>query len=183
MRQSASDSQHNLAQKIEKWKAGLADLGRRNPLIKFRQDSPRILEILKEEPDVIFKNLTEEKKSLHFLMIDDVNFLEENEPILKQKYHPELFSSELPALAKRYQQYNRFWLIRIFNRRYRRDIKLLKKLSIKEGQVSHNELKRDLAQAIEVQARRNEPYQSFKALLDDESTFGYSIYKYKCDSF
>lgn len=91
---------------------------------------------------------------------DDVKFLEENEPILKQKYHPELFSSELPALANRYQKYSRFWLIRIFNRRYRRDIKLLKKLSIKKGQVSHNELKRDLAQAVKVQARRNELYQS-----------------------
>lgn len=46
MRQSASNSQQNLAQKIAKWKAGLADLGIRNPLIKFRQDSPRTLEIL-----------------------------------------------------------------------------------------------------------------------------------------
>ncbi|MBD2603592.1 DUF4011 domain-containing protein [Scytonema hofmannii FACHB-248] len=90
----------------------------------------------------------------------NVKFIEENEPVLKQKYYPELFSSELPALANRYQKYSRFWLIRIFNRRYRRDIKLLKKLSIKKGQVSHNELKRDLAQAVEVQARRNELYQS-----------------------
>ncbi|OKH15066.1 hypothetical protein FACHB389_35835, partial [Nostoc calcicola FACHB-389] len=70
MRQSASDSQQNLAQKIAKWKAGLADLGRRNPLIKFRQDSPRILEILTEEPDVLFKNLTEDKKSLDFQILD-----------------------------------------------------------------------------------------------------------------
>ncbi|MBW4500106.1 MAG: hypothetical protein KME57_11235 [Scytonema hyalinum WJT4-NPBG1] len=90
----------------------------------------------------------------------DVNLLEENEPFLKQKYHPELFSSELPALANRYQRYHRFWLIRIFNPRYRRDAKLLKKLRTNEGQVSHNELKRDLAQAVQVQAARNELYQS-----------------------
>ncbi|MBD2385891.1 DUF4011 domain-containing protein [Cylindrospermum sp. FACHB-282] len=71
MRQPASDSQHNLAQKIAKWKAGLADLGRKNPLIKFRQDSPRTLEILTEETDILFKNLTEGKKSLNLKMVDD----------------------------------------------------------------------------------------------------------------
>ena len=71
MRQSASISQQNLAQKIVKWKAGLADLGRRNPLIKFRQDNPRILEILTEQPNVLFTKLTKEKKSLRFLIIDD----------------------------------------------------------------------------------------------------------------
>jgi superfamily I DNA and/or RNA helicase/very-short-patch-repair endonuclease/DNA polymerase III delta prime subunit len=90
----------------------------------------------------------------------DVKFLEENEHILKSKYHLELFSSELPALANRYQKYSRFWFIRIFNPQYRRDIKLLKKLSNKKGQLSHNELKRDLAQAVQIQAARNELYQS-----------------------
>ncbi|MEH1928808.1 DEAD/DEAH box helicase [Nostoc sp.] len=90
----------------------------------------------------------------------DVKLLEENEPLLKQKYHPELFSSELAALANRYQKYSRFWLIRIFNSRYRRDVKLLKKLSTKRGQLSHSELKRDLAQAVQIQVARNELYQS-----------------------
>lgn len=90
----------------------------------------------------------------------DVKFLEENEPFLKQKYYPELFSSELPALANRYQKYSRFWFIRVFNPRYRRDVKLLKKLRIREGQISHNELKRDLEQAVQIQAARNELYQS-----------------------
>ncbi len=66
MRQPYSDSQQNLAQKIAKWKAGLADLGRRNPLIKFRQDSSRSLEILTAQPDFLFKHLTEEKKVLFF---------------------------------------------------------------------------------------------------------------------
>ncbi|MBN3889370.1 MAG: DUF4011 domain-containing protein [Nostoc sp. JL31] len=90
----------------------------------------------------------------------DIKLLEETETILKQKYNPELFSSELPALANRYQKYSRFWLIRIFNPQYRRDIKLLKKLSTKEGQISHNELKRDLTQAVQIQAARNKLYQS-----------------------
>ncbi|MBP5972781.1 DUF4011 domain-containing protein [Brasilonema sp. CT11] len=90
----------------------------------------------------------------------DVNFLEENERFLKPKYHSELFSSELPALANRYQRYHRFWLLRILNPRYRRDFKFLKKLRINKGQVSHNEFKRDLAQAVQVQAARNELYQS-----------------------
>ncbi len=60
------DSQQNLAQKIAKWKAGLADLGRRNPLIKFRQDSPRSLEILTEQPEILFKHLTEDRQGLYF---------------------------------------------------------------------------------------------------------------------
>lgn len=65
MGQLYSDSRHELAQKIAKWKAGLADLGRRNPLIKFRQDNLRSLEILSEHPTVLFKQLTEEKKFLY----------------------------------------------------------------------------------------------------------------------
>ncbi|MEJ6482057.1 DUF4011 domain-containing protein [Nostoc punctiforme UO1] len=88
MRQSASDSQQNLAQKIAKWKAGLADLGRRNPLIKFRQDSPRTLEILTEKPNFIFTKLTEEKKSLRFLIIDS-----EPQDITQQK-KPKALSGE-----------------------------------------------------------------------------------------
>jgi len=90
----------------------------------------------------------------------DVKFLEENESLLKQKYYPELFSSELPTLANRYHKYSRCWFIRVFNPRYRRDVKLLQKLRIRKGQVSHNELKRDLAQAVQIQAARNELYQS-----------------------
>ncbi|HLO86039.1 MAG TPA: DUF4011 domain-containing protein, partial [Nostocaceae cyanobacterium] len=85
MPQSASGSQQNLAQKIVKWKAGLADLGRRNPLIKFRQDNPRTLEILTEQPNVLFTKLTKEKKTLHFLMIDD-----EEQDIIQLKNNQEL---------------------------------------------------------------------------------------------
>ncbi|MDZ8189291.1 MAG: DUF4011 domain-containing protein [Nostoc sp. ChiSLP02] len=89
----------------------------------------------------------------------DVKFLKETEPYLKQKYYPGFFSAELPALANRYQKYSRFWFIRVFNPRYRRDFKLLKQLSTKKGQISHNELKRDLAQAVQIQAARNKLYQ------------------------
>ena len=91
---------------------------------------------------------------------NDVKFLEENEPFFKQKYHPELFSLELAALANRYQKYSRFWLIRVFNPKYRRDSKLLKKLSTKKEKFSYNELKRDLAQAARIQAVRQELYRS-----------------------
>jgi len=66
------DSQQNLAQKIAKWKAGLADLGRRNPLIKFRQDSPRSLEILTEQPGILFKHITEDRQVLYFQADSDV---------------------------------------------------------------------------------------------------------------
>jgi hypothetical protein len=66
MQQPDSDSQRNLGQKIAMWKARLAHLGRRNPLIKFRQDGARTLEIMTTEPDVLFKMLTEEKKMLRF---------------------------------------------------------------------------------------------------------------------
>jgi hypothetical protein len=38
-------SNSNLSQKIETWKANLADLGRRNPLINFRLNSPSVLQI------------------------------------------------------------------------------------------------------------------------------------------
>ncbi|MCU0552394.1 MAG: DUF4011 domain-containing protein [Leptolyngbya sp. Prado105] len=60
------DSHKNLAQKMTKWKAGLADLGRRNPLIKFRQDSTRSLEILTTQPDILFKQIVKTKKVWSF---------------------------------------------------------------------------------------------------------------------
>jgi hypothetical protein len=90
----------------------------------------------------------------------DIKFLEENEPFIKQKYHSDLFSSELPGLANRFQKYSRFWIFRVLNPRYRRDIKLLKRLRTTEVQLSYKELKQDLAQAVKIQAARNELYQS-----------------------
>jgi hypothetical protein len=71
MQQSISGFQESFAKKITKWKAGLADLGRRNPLIKFKEDSPRTLEILTDEPEILFQKLIEGKKSLEFQMLDN----------------------------------------------------------------------------------------------------------------
>ncbi|MEB3218763.1 MAG: DUF4011 domain-containing protein, partial [Nostocales cyanobacterium 94392] len=82
MQQPASDFQQKLTQKIAKWKAGLADLGRRNPLIKFKQDSLRSLEILTDQPDILFQELVEEKKTFKFQILDsehqDITLLKEN---------------------------------------------------------------------------------------------------------
>jgi very-short-patch-repair endonuclease/DNA polymerase III delta prime subunit len=67
-----SDHQQNLNRRIATWKAGLADLGRRNPLIKFRQDSPRSLEILTTQPEILFQHLMKEKKVLYLKPDTDV---------------------------------------------------------------------------------------------------------------
>jgi very-short-patch-repair endonuclease len=82
----------------------------------------------------------------------NVQIIEDSEPLLRQRYSSELFSPDLPQLSDRYQKYSRFWLIRIFNPSYWRDRKRLQKLGIKTNQVSHNELKRDLAQAVQIQS-------------------------------
>ena len=98
MQHPASDYQQKLIQKIVKWKAGLADLGRRNPLIKFKQDSPRSLQILTGEPDIIFKNLTEGKKSLQFQIRDseyqDITLLKENQKLPAKKKSLELITRQ-----------------------------------------------------------------------------------------
>ena len=86
----------------------------------------------------------------------DVQVVEDFEPHLKQKYSSELFSPELPQLSERYQKYSRFWFIRIFNPSYWRDRKCLQKLRITKHSISHNELKRDLAQAVQIQSVRNQ---------------------------
>jgi very-short-patch-repair endonuclease len=88
----------------------------------------------------------------------DVTFLENNEPLLKHKYHQELFSSELSALNNRFQRYSRYWIVRIFNGKYREDFKRIKKLRIEAEKISFEELKQDLLQAVEIQAARNELY-------------------------
>ena len=82
----------------------------------------------------------------------NVQIIEDSEPLLRQRYSSELFSPDLPQLSDRYQKYSRFWLIRIFNPSYWRDRKRLQKLCIKTNQVSHNELKRDLSQAVKIQS-------------------------------
>lgn len=86
----------------------------------------------------------------------DLHPIENFEASLKQKYLSELFVPDLPQLSERYQKYSRFWFIRIFNRSYRRDLNRLNKLRISTNPASHNELKRDLAQAVQIQSVRNE---------------------------
>jgi very-short-patch-repair endonuclease/signal recognition particle GTPase len=105
----------------------------------------------------------------------DVQVFEDFEPHLKQRYSSELFSPELPQLAERYQKYSRFWFIRIFNPSYWRDRRYLKKLRITKNSLSHNELKRDLAQAVQVQYVRNQfsqsnylAHQVFESLFDPQ---------------
>lgn len=91
---------------------------------------------------------------------NDIKFLAENEPSLRQSYHSELFSAELPALNNRFQRYNRFWIMRIFNAQYRKDIRHLKNIRIHKGRISFNQLKCDLLQAVQVQATRNNLYKN-----------------------
>ena len=105
----------------------------------------------------------------------DVQVIENFEPHLKQRYSSELFSPELPRLSERYQKYSRFWFIRIFNPSYWRDRRYLKKLRITKNSLSHNELKRDLAQAVQVQYVRNQfgqsnylAHQVFESLFDPQ---------------
>lgn len=77
------DLQQSLNQKIEKWKADLADLGKRNPLIKFKLDGSRTIEIVQQEPSALLRRLKEEKKILDFhisnneqvLLTDKINNL------------------------------------------------------------------------------------------------------------
>ncbi|MGB3640635.1 MAG: DUF4011 domain-containing protein [Rivularia sp. (in: cyanobacteria)] len=91
---------------------------------------------------------------------ENIQYLEDNEPLVKQKYDSELFGSELPALNNRFQRYSSFWLFRVFNYEYKNDFKYLKKLHIKNSNISFNELKRDLAIAVQVQAVRNQLYEN-----------------------
>jgi very-short-patch-repair endonuclease len=62
----SSASQSKLSRKIAQWKSALADLGRRNPLMKFRVDSLRTLEILVPQPSALFEHIVEMKKSACF---------------------------------------------------------------------------------------------------------------------
>ncbi|AFY54802.1 hypothetical protein Riv7116_2284 [Rivularia sp. PCC 7116] len=174
--QSCSEAlELELHQKINNFQQALSNL---------QTDSERLQLILKYQPllnieDVeasiqIIKHILQAPSNLpdDFIEVDvlnaenafanlkkSVNYLSENETLLKQKYHSELFSSQLPALNNRFQRYNRFWFISIFNAQYRKDMKRLKKLCFQEAGTSFNELKRDLSQAVEVQTARNELHQ------------------------
>ncbi|MBD2502065.1 DUF4011 domain-containing protein [Anabaena azotica] len=64
------EAQQKIIQKIAKWKAGLADLGRKNPLIKFQPDNRRTLEVLTDELDIIFTDFVEKRKTFKFSIVD-----------------------------------------------------------------------------------------------------------------
>ncbi len=59
-----------IQKKIEYWKNNLADLGKRNPLIKFKSDNARTIEILQDNLDWLFKALYKEKKTFEFYIAD-----------------------------------------------------------------------------------------------------------------
>jgi hypothetical protein len=115
-------------------------------------------------PPVLHKNWPElniqTTQDLFATLNKDIDFLECHELPLQQRYSSELFSSDLFALNSRFQRYSGFWLIRIFNPNYRRDSKRLKELCRQEKGLSHNQLKLDLEQALEVQTKRNELYRN-----------------------
>ena len=58
----------NLSQKIEHWKNNLADIGKRNPLIKFKSDNTITLEILQNNNNIddFFEALYRKKKTFKF---------------------------------------------------------------------------------------------------------------------
>jgi very-short-patch-repair endonuclease len=119
-----------------------------------------IVEAPSDLPNNWSKSNIQSMQDIFEILSKDVDFLENNEFSLKQKYSPELFSSKLEALNSRFQRYSRFWVVRIFNLNYRQDIKYLKKLYRQRGKKSHNELKSDLIQALQVQTKRNELHKS-----------------------
>jgi len=174
--QSCSETlELELHQKINNFQQALSDLQTDNERLQLILKHQPLLNIEDVEASVLsLKHILQAPSDLpeHFTEVDtlnaenalanlkkSVNYLSENEPLLKQKYHSELFSSELPALNNRFQRYNRFWFISIFNAQYRKDMKRLKKLCFQKGGISFNELKRDLSQAVEVQTARNELHQ------------------------
>jgi signal recognition particle GTPase len=80
--QQLNSNQEVFRSKIAQWKAGLADTGRGNPLIKFRQDGPRSLEIFAEKPGELYALLIK-KKSLPFQMEETENSSLENKAATK----------------------------------------------------------------------------------------------------
>jgi very-short-patch-repair endonuclease/DNA polymerase III delta prime subunit len=124
---------------------------------------PMLVHILKVPPKLpehwTNTNLAAAQTALTQLKTD-VQTLESMEPLLKQRYAPELFSSDLPQLSDRYQAYSRYWFVRIFQLSYWRDRKLLQRFRTTPDPIPHNQLKRDLAQAVQVQAIRTQLGQS-----------------------
>lgn len=93
------------------------------------------------------------KKTLKELKAD-VKTLQDNELVLSYKYLPALFCSDLNELASRYKNYGGFEIFLWFNADYNRDRKRLIALRKSNPQVSDDELKSDLDQAVKVQELR-----------------------------
>ena len=66
MLQADLNSQQKLIQKIKQWKEGLADLSLRNPLLNFKPNNNRALEIIAPQSFILFKDLVNDKKILRF---------------------------------------------------------------------------------------------------------------------
>ncbi|BAY80623.1 hypothetical protein NIES267_00800 [Calothrix parasitica NIES-267] len=175
--QSCSETlELELHQKIENFQRAIFQLQADSERLQLILENQPLLNLEDVEESIIaLKHILQAPSDLpeHFTEVDisnaenafanlkkSVNYLSENETLLKQKYHSELFSSELPALNNNFQRYNRFWIIRILNAKYREDMQRLQKIHIREGKISFHELKRDLSQAVQVQAARNELYQN-----------------------
>jgi very-short-patch-repair endonuclease len=86
----------------------------------------------------------------------DVKIIEELESDLTDKYSTKLFLPYLLELSDRYNKYSRFWFIRIFNIKYWRDRNYLNSLKTRNKKISHQQLKKDLTQAVRVQSIRND---------------------------
>ena len=124
------------------------------PILEYILDAPSNL------PDCWSEFNTSNAQAVFARLNQDISFLESNEIFLKQKYSSKLFSADLPALNNRFQRYHRLWFVRIFNPNYRRDVKHLKELCIQNKKITNSELKHDLAQAVQVQTKRNDLYQN-----------------------
>ena len=101
---SPNSIHQNLIQKIEYWKNNLADIGKRNPLIKFKSDNTKTLEILQNNIDNIdyfFEALYRKRKIF--------KFYNNNEQPLK--YEPN--NLQLITTQKRQEQLKRLNKLRL----------------------------------------------------------------------
>jgi very-short-patch-repair endonuclease len=80
-----SSPQHTIADKLDKARKELLDLGLRNPLINYRVPKARGLEIVGENPVAIFRILAHESKTMSFLPAENGN----DEELFNQPEEPE----------------------------------------------------------------------------------------------
>jgi very-short-patch-repair endonuclease/DNA polymerase III delta prime subunit len=85
---------------------------------------------------------------------ENVQFLENNEPALQQRYSAELFSPNLPELSSRYSSYKMRFFDMLFNQQYRDDRSYLESIFKSQTKQSDDKFKADLTNAIKVQSIR-----------------------------